>query len=221
MLLLLFSTLFIMGKRPIGELPVFDFLSLVVIGAIVGADIADSSIKHLPTAVAVVALALLQRLITQLMIKYRKINKLFTFEPTIVVTNGKFIHKNIKKIKYTIEEVLMLLRDKNIFDISQLEYAVIEPNGRISVLKKAGYEPVVKKDLNIITNETDVQVVVVLEREIIKESLSYINITEDELLSILNQNGYKNYQELFIVTLSKNRSISISPYTVKEDIILR
>ena len=218
MLLLLFSTLFITGKRPIGELPVFDFLSLIIVGAIVGADIADPNIEHLPTAFAVIVLALLQRLISFLMIKYRKINKLLTFEPTIVITNGKLIQKNIKKINYTIEEILMLLRNKEIFDISQLEYAIVESNGKISIMRKTEYEQATKKDLKIESIEKDIPIVVILERQIIKKSLNYIDVSEDELRSILQSNGYEDYSNLFLVTLSKNKTIGISPYDVQEKI---
>lgn len=132
MLLLLFSVLLIMGKRPIGELPVFDFLALVVIGAIVGADIADPKIEHMPTAFAIVVLAILQRIISFLMIHNKKVKRLFSFEPTIIIKNSKFIYKNIKNTHYTIDDILMLLREKEIFDISEIEYGIIEANGNLS-----------------------------------------------------------------------------------------
>ncbi len=91
--LLLMATLF-MGKRSIGELPVFDFLVIITLGAIVGADIADPTIKQIPTAAAVIALAILQRIVTATVIKNRRIGKALTFEPTIVIENGELIVNN-------------------------------------------------------------------------------------------------------------------------------
>ena len=124
--LLLFITLF-MGKRVIGEIPVFDFLIVIILGALVGADIADPDIKHLPTAIAIVFIGIFQRVVANWKISNRKIGKLLTLEPTVVIQNGKFIHKNLKKIRYSIDNVLQMLREKS---------AIIEPNGALSVLKK-------------------------------------------------------------------------------------
>ncbi|MEK3990628.1 YetF domain-containing protein [Robertmurraya sp. FSL R5-0851] len=109
--LLLMATLF-MGKRSIGELPVFDFLVIITLGAIVGADIADPTIKQIPTAAAVIALAILQRIVTATVIKYRRIGKALTFEPTIVIENGELIVNNLRKINYSIDNILQMLRRK-------------------------------------------------------------------------------------------------------------
>ncbi len=139
--LLLFMTLY-MGKRAIGELPIFDYLIIITLGAVVGADIADPSIKHFPTAVAIIIIALFQRVITNWKITNRKIGRLLTFEPTVVIQNGKFLDKNLKKIRYSIDNILQMLREKNVFDISEVETAIIEANGALSVLKKTEKHPV-------------------------------------------------------------------------------
>ena len=82
--LLLFITLF-MGKRAIGELPVFDFLIVIILGALVGADIANHDIKHLPTAIAIVFVGIFQRIVANWKIANRKIGRLLTLEPTFVI----------------------------------------------------------------------------------------------------------------------------------------
>ncbi len=125
MALLLIATLFVMGKQPIGELPVFDFLVLIVMGSIVGADIADPDIEHLPTAFAVVVLACVQRLFSFLSMRFRKFRKIIAFEPTVILHNGKLIHRNIKRIHYSVDEILMLLRERSIFDIDAVEYGIL------------------------------------------------------------------------------------------------
>src|SRR5690606_24838184 len=115
--LLLFTTLF-MGKRAIGELPVFDFLIVIILGALVGADIAEPDIKHLPTAFAIIAIGVFQRIVTRWKISNRKIGRLLTFEPTVVLQNGKFVNENLKKIRYSIDNILQMLREKDVFDIN-------------------------------------------------------------------------------------------------------
>lgn len=86
-----------MGKRTIGELPVFDFLIIVTLGAVVGADIADPNIKHLPTVINIIGIGILQRIVANLKISNRKVGRLLIFEPTVVIQNGKFFDKNLKK----------------------------------------------------------------------------------------------------------------------------
>lgn len=130
--LLLFTTLF-MGKRAIGELPVFDFLIVIILGALVGADIAEPDIKHLPTAFAIIAIGIFQRIVTRWKISNHKIGRLLTFEPTVVLQNGKFVNKNLKKIRYSIDNILQMLREKDVFDINEVETAIIEANGALSV----------------------------------------------------------------------------------------
>lgn len=86
--LLLIVTI-IMGKRSIGELPVFDFLVVLTLGSVVGADIADPNINHIHTIGAIILIGILQRFITKRAITNRKIGRFITFEPTIVIHDGQ------------------------------------------------------------------------------------------------------------------------------------
>ena len=160
--LLLFITLF-MGKRAIGELPVFDFLIIIILGALVGADIADPNIKHLPTAIAIIFIGIFQRIVANWKISNRKIGRLLTFEPTVVLQNGKFVHKNLKKIRYSIDNILQMLREKNIFDINEVETAIIEANGALSLLKKPQKNSVTLEDMNIIKPTSSISFPVIVE----------------------------------------------------------
>lgn len=219
MIILLFTTLFIMGKRPIGELPVFDFLSLVVIGAIVGADIAEPKIKHLPTIFAIIMLAALQRLVSEMIIKNKRFKKWVTFEPTVIIQNGMLIHKNIKKIKYSIDEVLMLLREKDIFDIGQIEYGIIESSGKVSILKKTEHDNVVKRDIDILGPKAKLPIAIVVERELQLSNINRLNLAEEDVLMRLKEKGYKDIDEIFFASMDKDGNISISPYNEEADVL--
>lgn len=146
--LVLFITLF-MGRRSIGEMPVFDFLIIITLGAVVGADIADPSIHHLPTVVAIIAIGILQRAVSQWMISNRKIGQLITFKPTIVIWKGQILHENLHRIHYSIDNILVMLREYQIFDLSEVDTAIIESNGKLSVQKKVEKQIITKEDLQI------------------------------------------------------------------------
>ncbi|ABR50704.1 protein of unknown function DUF421 [Alkaliphilus metalliredigens QYMF] len=214
MSLLLFVTIYIMGKRPIGELPVFDFLTIITMGSIVGADIADPSIHHMPTAFAVVMLAIFQYVVSRMILKHRKFGRLVTFEPTLIMENGQFLTQNMKSVKYSIDELLMMLREKDVFYFNEVQYAIIESNGKLTVLKKAEVSPVVAKDLNVSVEEKSIADVVILEGNIEQKNMEKLQITEDVIMNLVKDQGYQDIKHIFIATYNTQQGLSISPYHV-------
>jgi uncharacterized membrane protein YcaP (DUF421 family) len=207
--LLLFMTLF-MGKRAIGELPVFDFLIIVILGALVGADIADPEVKHLPTAAAIVAIAIFQRIIANWKISNRKIGRLLTFEPTVVIHNGKLIDANLKKVRYSIDNILQMLREKDIFDINEVETALIEPNGTLSVLKKSEKHTVTAEDMNIAKTDAAISLPVILEGQIEHDVLNEMKVSESWLEQQLSEKGITDTEQVFLATLNHDRVLHVS-----------
>lgn len=207
--LLLFATLY-MGKRAIGELPVFDFLIIVILGAVVGADIADPEIKHLPTAVAIISVALLQKLVANLKISKRKIGHLITFEPTVIIQNGKLLNENLKKIRYSIDNVLQMLREKDVFDISEIEIAIIEASGNISVLKKPEKSLVTREDMNISMKTSLITYTVIIEGKIYSQVLSNLNLDETWLIVQLKNRNINDIQDVFFASINQNHELQIS-----------
>lgn len=206
--LLLMATLF-MGKRSIGELPVFDFLVIITLGAIVGADIADPTIKQIPTAAAVIALAILQRIVTATVIKYRRIGKALTFEPTIVIENGELIVNNLRKINYSIDNILQMLREKEVFDLSIVQLGIIEANGRLSLFKHAGEAPVVKKDLDLTVVDHQISLPVIMEGKIDTTTLEHLNKDEAWLREELSKMQVK-LNQVFFASINENLVLHIS-----------
>lgn len=207
--LLLFTTLF-MGKRAIGELPVFDFLIVIILGALVGADIAEPDIKHLPTAFAIIAIGVFQRIVTRWKISNRKIGRLLTFEPTVVLQNGKFVNENLKKIRYSIDNILQMLREKDVFDINEVETAIIEANGALSVLKKPQKNSVTLEDMNIIKPTSTISFPVIVEGTLYTDVLRDVNLDEAWLQQELDNQGVNELKDVFFASINRNRELHIS-----------
>lgn len=207
--LMLIVTL-IMGKRSIAELPVFDFLVIVVLGAVVGADIADPEIRHIHTAVAIIIIGIFHIIVSKLKIKYRKFGHIITFEPTIVIQEGKFIVKNLKRIRYSIDNVLQMLREKDIFDINDVYLGIVESNGNVSVLKKPNKSEVTKEDLNINKGLNSIAYTVIIEGIVDKRVLSNLNVTEEWLNQQLTNLGVKDKSEVFYASISNKKIVQIS-----------
>lgn len=162
---LLFLGLY-MGKRSIGEVPVFDFLVVLVLGAVVGADIADPKIDHIHTVVAMTAIAFLQKVLIYFKLKNRKFGKLMTFEPTAVVYKGEFLTENLKRINYSVDNILQMLREKDIFQVKDVGIAIVEANGKLSVSLTPEKQTVRVSDLNIEAKEMEYEVPIILDGEI-------------------------------------------------------
>ena len=100
-------------------------------------DIADPKIEHGPTALAILLLAGAQWSISRLNIKNRFFGQLTTFEPTIVIQNGQILHDSLKRTRYSLDTLLELMRQKDVFRVNEVEFAILEANGKMSVLKKS------------------------------------------------------------------------------------
>ncbi|WP_226668880.1 DUF421 domain-containing protein [Metabacillus litoralis] len=207
--LLLFITIF-MGKRAIGELPIFDFLIIITLGAVVGADIADPSIHHIPTAFTIVVVGLFQRVVANWKISNRKVGKLLTFEPTIVVQDGVLLNENIKSIRYSIDNILQMLREKNVFDINDVETAIIEANGSCSVLKKKQKQFVTIEDMGVERSITAISFPVIMDGEIFPNVLQYFDLDDKWLKQQLSNKGIISSQHVFFATINQNHDLHIS-----------
>lgn len=209
--LALFATLY-MGKRSIGELPVFDFLVILTLGAVVGADIADPKINHIYTAIAVIAIALLQKLVATWKIKNRKIGRLLTFEPTMVIYQGQFLVSKMKKIQYPIDTILQMLREQKIFNVQGVELAIVEANGNLSVKlypekEVARVEHILPKP-NVANKGIDVPVVI--EGEIYEKVLYSRNLNESWLYEELERKNIFDVKDVFYAAVNDMNELHVS-----------
>ncbi|EGO63392.1 DUF421 domain-containing protein [Acetonema longum] len=209
--LMLLVALF-MGRRAVGELPVFDFLIVLTLGSVVGADIAEPEVNHIYIAFAIIAIGVLQKLFSELTIRNQQFKKLTTFEPVIVIKDGVFIVKNIKKVKYSLENILEFLREEGIFNINEVGLALIEANGRLSVYKKPETAPVSPQDLEIAKTSSGIAHPVIVEGKIVQHTLNGLGLTEDWLSVQLKSQGINNTTTVFFAAVDDNRQVQISLY---------
>lgn len=201
--LLLWVTLFIMGRRSIGEMPVFDFLVVLALGSVVGADIADAKIEHIHTAFAVLVIGFLQKLFSYWVIQYRRFGKLVTFEPIIIIYEGKLVHKNLKKTKYSVDNIFQMLRENQIFDPSTVKLAIIEGSGNLSFLEEAK------------ASTTNISYPVIREGVIEEHILSTFGLDDVWLLGQLEQQQI-DLKNIFVATIDNKLQLHCTKYIEPE-----
>ena len=214
--LVLFVALY-MGKRSIGEFPIFDFLVIITLGSVVGADIAEPSVPHVHTSVAIILIGIFQRIVSKSMIKYRKFGHLITFEPTIVIQDGKFIVKNLKRQKYSIDNVLHMMREKDVFDISNIHLGIIEANGKLSILKKKCKESVTIEDLNLTKKVSSISYPVIVDGKVYENVLQKLNLNNLWLHQQLLNANIQDTKEVFFASINDEIELNISLKKFMED----
>ncbi|KGP91889.1 hypothetical protein N780_16195 [Pontibacillus chungwhensis BH030062] len=202
-----------MGKRSIGELPVIDFLTVLVLGSVVGADIADPNIHHIHTVVAIIVIAILQKAIVLLKLKQQTIGKWLTFEPTIVIYKGEWKRSNLKRIQYSVDNVLQMLREQGVFHTTDVEMAVVEPNGRLSVKRRPDVEPVVRADLHIHKPGNNYEIPIILDGIIQKDVLRRMGKEESWVREQMNHQDIPDESRVFYGALT---STGVCTFSLKE-----
>lgn len=198
------------GRRKIGELPVYDFLSIIVLGSVIGADIADTELPHLPTLYSVVLIVGLQYLVSCILINNKKIAKKITFGPTIVIQNGQFLKANMERLKYSTENIRMALREKDVFDLNEVEYAIVEGSGNISILKKARYLPLTPSDMNANPRDKSLFAPLIIDGIVHEDNLRALNHDMNWLIAQLKSSGIASTSEVFYAECDKSGNMYVS-----------
>nr|WP_263326210.1 DUF421 domain-containing protein [Neobacillus sp. Marseille-Q6967] len=170
-LILLFLITKLLGKKQISELSFFEYISGITIGSIAGEAIAGLEKNMFQGMVAIAIFGLTTLLVDIIALKSKSFRDFVEGRGTVLIKDGKVLEDNLKKEKYTIDELSALLRQKNIFKIADVEFAVLEPEGDLSALLKKENRPITPKDLQMkVVNEKEPQTVI-MDGKILDESL--------------------------------------------------
>ncbi|MBM6619532.1 DUF421 domain-containing protein [Bacillus suaedaesalsae] len=161
----------LLGKKQISEISFFEYVSGITIGSIAAEVIMklESSIIH--GLVGIFVFGFVTVLVDFLSIKSKKFREIAEGKATIFIQDGKVLEDNLKKERYSLDELNTLLRKKDVFSFSDVEFAVLEPSGELSVLLKKEHQPVTLKDLNIKTASEKEPQTVIMDGKIIHSSL--------------------------------------------------
>ncbi|AGY75176.1 DUF421 domain-containing protein [Clostridium autoethanogenum] len=135
-------------------------------------------------------------------IKSIKFRKLVDGEPIILINNGKLLDYNLKKVKITINKLLMQLREKNIFNIDDVALAIIESDGELTVLPKVNKQPITTGDLNISTNYTGLMSDIIVDGKIMYDNLKSANHDEKWIKKQLKSSNVSNVENVFYAGLN-------------------
>nr|WP_323741920.1 YetF domain-containing protein [Salinibacillus xinjiangensis] len=172
--------------------------------------IADPKINHFLTVLAIILVGILQRLVVHWKIKNRKVGRFITFGPTVVIHNGKIIEDNLRQIRYSVDNVLQMLRQKDVFDLNEVETGIIEANGQLSVYKKPAEHTVTLKDMGLVKTTPSIAFPVVVEGRFYSDELKDFQVNEEWLMKQLNNKGICQLNDVFYVSINRSLELHIS-----------
>ena len=202
----------ILGKQQISQLTFFDYVLGITIGSMAATLTTDLSSRAWPHWIGLITWALLGYLFEIFTVKWRFVSKMITGDPKIVIVDGLILENTLKRMKYTAYDLVQLLRNKDVFDLKEIEFAILEPNGQLSVLKKSEYKNLTPKDMKIKTQPSKLSLDVIYDGIIIEENLQRLNKEKKWLLGQLKVQGIQDISEVFFATLDTSGGLYIDKY---------
>lgn len=217
-LVILFGLTKCMGKKQVSQMNMYDYLVGITIGSI-AADISlDIEKDMIAGVVSLVIYGLSGVLVTYLTLKNLHFRRFLCGVPTILIDNGKVIEKNLYKEGIDVNDLQEEARQSGYFDLSKVNYAVLETSGKVSFLAKARDEMVTKGDMKIKAKDEGLCANIIIDGVLVNQNLEQMKKDLDWLLKELHNRGYKDYKNILLMTLDKNGKITIYDKNVSSNI---
>lgn len=188
----------ILGKTQISQLTPFDFISALVLGELVGNSVYDPEI-HLGSIIyALILWTALIFSVEKLTQKFRGLRATFEGNPSIVIRQGKIDRKELKANNLDINQLQQMLRqEKDIFSVREVEYMILEPNGKVSVLKKQKYDSPTLQDLSLKQKPVYLPITLISDGKVDKDNLREAGYDEEWLLKQLKKKDITSVEDVF------------------------
>lgn len=210
-LIVLFAMTKLNGKTQISQITPFEFISALVLGELVGNAIYDKEVSVLQILFAVIVWAALLVGIEWIEMKFLKLRGFLEGNPSIVVRHGMIDKKELKKNKMTINQLQNMLRQKNVFSFREVEYAILESNGMLTVLKKPEYDVPVRRDLGLTGRKVALPVTLINDGVVQEDNLKKSGYNMTWLEKQLRAQGYDKPEQVFYAEWDEERGMHIVP----------
>lgn len=204
----------ILGKQQLGQITFFDYIVGITIGSFAASLTVDLSSSAWPHWVGIATWIVLGVLLQKVSLKSKNISEYINDSPVVVVHDGKIMGDNLKNSKFTMNELLQQLRLKEIFDVNEVKFAIIETNGQISTLKKDEFKNLIDS-MNIPKNNSERAHELIFNGIEIKENLDALHLSHEWLLDQLKSHGLDSAQEVFYAFLDSSKNLNVNSYKDK------
>ena len=205
--LLVFVVMRIMGKRQIGQLQPYELAVAIMISALAAIPMEDISIPLVNSIVPILILLSFQVMVSVLSVKYSPARALLCGKPSIVVENGRINELELGNLRVNINDLLEQLRLAGYPNLSDVEFAVMETNGQLSVIPKSQKRPLNPEDIGLPTNYEGLCYSLIVDGQIDSQNLKTVGLSEKWLKDELNKFGINNFKDVFLASLDSSGNL--------------
>ena len=208
---MLFLIAKILGHKQVAQLDFFDYITGITIGSI-AAELATELEEPLKPLTAMVIYGAIAYGLSVVSVRLPRTRKYINGTPTIIMNNGKLYRDNMKKAKLELSEFMMMCRQLGYFDLNDIQTAVFEYNGRLSILPVSDKRPVNPADMNLSPVPASICAEVIMDGRILGENLRRMGLNEKWLTRQLDEQGFKKAGEIFLGVCDRNHQLTLFPY---------
>ena len=194
----------LMGKRQIGEMQPYEVVITLIIADLATLPMSDSNIPLLNGILPLAILVLLHYFITLLTRKNAKIRRIISGQPIVVISPKGLEYKAMQQLNITIDDILEMLRQNGYPTFDQIQYAIIETNGKISVIPKSENAPATAQDVGAQNQQPQIPSIIISDGKMMKSQMQEINLDVEKLKKLLNHLNVKSVKELIILSLDES-----------------
>ncbi|XEC93458.1 DUF421 domain-containing protein [Paenibacillus tarimensis] len=202
----------LMGKVQLSQLTFFDYVVGISIGSIAASLSIDQNIELLNGVIGILIWGLLPILISVINLKSYRFRQLTEGQPTVIIENGNILERNMKKERINVDELMLLLREKNAFKLSEVEFAVFETNGKLSVMKKTTPSALPPNPLNVTAEQEHDPRLVIMDGSVMEQTLRDMGYTKEWLLGEVKKQGANDYSDVFFAQLTSDGALYVDLY---------
>jgi len=201
----------LMGKRQIGQLQPFEFVVTIMIAELASIPMEETGIPLIRGLTPIIILFILHVTISLLNLKSQSFRRIICGTPSVLIEKGEIKEKELRKLRYSMSDLLEQLRVKNYPNINDVEFAVLETNGQLSVIPKAEKQPVVAEDLSIINPPNQLPLTLVLDGVVQQKNLDRLNLDKQWLLTQLKAFGIAGPEDALIAIVDTSGQFYAQP----------
>lgn len=194
----------VMGKRQIGEIQPYELVVIIMISELAAIPMENTGIPLLNGLIPIFVLVAAQVTLSYISLKSSKARGVICGRPSIVIEDAVINEDELRRLRYNINDLLEQLRTKDVFDISDVEFAILETSGQLSVILKSQRRPVQPEDLDIEPPFEGLPLTLIIDGRLIEENLVKANKTVGWLLDRLTQSGVKRIQDVLLASLDSH-----------------
>lgn len=213
--LMVMCALRLMGKREIGQLSIFDFVVSMMIAELSTLPMEDKQIPIYDAAIAIGTLVILQVVVAILQMKSATFRTVVEGEPLILVKRGQIHDKMMKTARYSMHDLLTQLREKGVSNVADVEFAILETSGKLSVFPKASARALTARDVQVAVDQEQLPTPIVIDGRAVAKTLHTIGRDKDWLVAELGQLGYDCIDDIFYASIDGHGQLWVDKRDVR------